>query len=78
MSETVARITSETSRQERVLVVADACFEMFTLQELKRPIAILHEVALSFPEASAAEISEAIALAISWRRALRKASGWTH
>lgn len=78
MSETVARITSETSRQERVLIVADTCFEMFTIQELKRPIAILHEVALSFPEASAGEISEAIALAISWRRALRKASGWMH
>jgi hypothetical protein len=78
MSETVSRITPETPRQERILIVADACFEMFSIQELKRPVAILHEVALSFPEASAAEISEAIALAISWRRALRRASGWMH
>lgn len=78
MSQTALPNTLERSRQARVLLVADACFEMFSIQELKRPITILHEIALSFPEATASEIGEAITLALSWRRALRRASGWTH
>ena len=78
MSETTTTVTLTTTQQDRVLLVADACFEMFSIQELKRPITILHEIAHSFPEASAAEITEAIALALSWRRALRRARGWTH
>ena len=78
MSETTTPVPSSTTQQDRVLLVADACFEMFSIQELKRPITILHEIAHSFPEASAAEITEAIALALSWRRALRRARGWTH
>ena len=78
MSETTTPATSITTQQDRVLLVADVCFEMFSIQELKRPITILHEIAHSFPEASAAEITEAIALALSWRRALRRAGGWTH
>jgi hypothetical protein len=78
MSETTTTVTLTTTQQDRVLLVADACFEMFSIQELKRPITILHEIAQSFPEASAAEITEAIALALSWRRALRRARGWTH
>jgi hypothetical protein len=78
MSETNALATSTATQQDRVLLVADACFEMFSIHELKRPVTILHEIAHSFPEASASEITEAIALAISWRRALRQARGWTH
>ena len=78
MSESTSRVIADSTHQERILRVADACFEMFSIQELKRPITILHEIAHSFPEATAAEITEAIKLAISWRRALRYASGWTH
>ncbi|MFO0416476.1 MAG: hypothetical protein ACK5Y6_04235 [Pseudomonadota bacterium] len=68
--------TTEQRRDTLVLSIADTCFEMFSLQELKRPIAILHEIALSFPEATRSEIQDAINIAISWRRALRNASGW--
>jgi hypothetical protein len=71
-------LTTEVPQRERVLRIADTCFEMFTIYELKRPVTILHELAHSFPEASATEISEAISLAISWRRALRRARGWMH
>jgi hypothetical protein len=78
MSESTSRVIADSTHQERILRVADACFEMFSIQELKRPITILHEIAHSFPEATATEITEAIKLAISWRRALRYASGWTH
>lgn len=78
MSESTSRVIADSTHQERILRVADACFEMFSIQELKRPITILHEIAHSFPEATASEITEAIKLAISWRRALRYASGWTH
>ena len=76
MSTSSESTTIQDHKQERILRVADACFEMFTIQELKRPIAILHEIALSFPEASGSEIQEAINLAINWRRALRKVGGW--
>lgn len=78
MSQTISRSSTDSTHQDRILRVADVCFEMFTIQELKRPVSILHEIAHSFPEVSAAEISEAIKLAISWRRALRDAGGWTH
>lgn len=66
------------NNRDRILRIADTCFEMFSIQELKRPITILHEIAHSFPEANRTEISEAIKLALSWRRALRDAGGWTH
>jgi len=79
MSETSTPATSTTPHtKDRVLIVADACFEMFSIQELKRPITILHEIAHSFPEASAAEITEAVGLALSWRRTLRRTRGWQH
>jgi hypothetical protein len=76
-----AEVTTENQetaelKNARVLTIADTCFEMFSLQELRRPVAILHEIALSFPDASRAEIQDAINIAISWRRALRNASGW--
>jgi hypothetical protein len=76
---TLATDTSPHTRRERlVLQIADTCFEMFSIKELKRPVAILHEIAISFPEASALEIQEAISLAISWRRALRNVAGLAH
>jgi hypothetical protein len=79
MSDTLS--TTSTSSQldnQRILRIADVCFEMFTIQELKRPVAILREIALSFPEANAKEIQEAIKMAITWRRAMRGFNGWTH
>jgi hypothetical protein len=79
MSDT-AQNTSNNSQldDKRILRIADVCFEMFTIQELKRPVAILREIALSFPDANSKEIQEAIKMAISWRRALRGFNGWTH
>jgi hypothetical protein len=79
MSDT-AQNTSNISQLDNQLImrIADVCFEMFSIQELKRPVAILREIALSFPEATAKEIQEAIKMAISWRRALRGFNGWTH
>jgi hypothetical protein len=79
MSDT-SQNTSNISQLDNQLImrIADVCFEMFSIQELKRPVAILREIALSFPEANAKEIQEAIKMAISWRRALRGFNGWTH
>jgi len=79
MSDT-AQNTSNISQLDNQLImrIADVCFEMFSIQELKRPVAIIREIALSFPEANSKEIQEAIKMAISWRRALRGFNGWMH
>lgn len=78
MTTLATNIAPHTRRECLVLQIADTCFEMFSIKELKRPITILHEIAISFPEASALEIQEAISLAISWRRALRNIAGLAH
>lgn len=64
--------------KKRVLQIADVCFEMFSVKELRRPIAVLHELAIAFPEATSRDFQQAIQLAISWRLALKGNLGLTH
>jgi hypothetical protein len=78
MSDTLSIASVSQLDNQRILKIADVCFEMFSIQELKRPVAVLREIALSFPDANAKEIQEAIKMAISWRRAMKGFNGWTH
>jgi hypothetical protein len=62
----------------RLLALADACFEMFSMSELRKPLTILNELSLSFPDMSRPEIFRAVRLALSWRRILRDAGEPVH
>lgn len=70
--------TFESGRKELVLKIADVCFEMFSIKELRRPLIVLHELAIAFPDATSSDIQQAIQLAISWRLALRDTRGMAH
>lgn len=62
--------------KQRLLELADTCFEVFSLKELKRSRDITKELSQSYPEATREEIESAIGLAISWRRTLLRAAKW--
>jgi hypothetical protein len=61
-----------------VIEIADVCFEVFSVKELRKPASILHEIELSFPHARELEIQQAISLALSWRVSLRTLNGLVH
>ena len=61
-----------------IIVLADVCFEMFSIKELRRPSLILDEMRSAFPEFNDAEILRAISMALSWRRLLRNAGRPLH
>lgn len=70
---------SPAARDTRALLpVADACFEMFSVRELKKPLTILPELKAAFPESSEGEILRAVSLALSWKRLLRAAGKPLH
>jgi hypothetical protein len=69
---------SVTATREKLLTVADACFEMFSIRELRNPITILPELSTEFPDVSKEEILKAAHLALSWRRLLRAAGKPVH
>jgi hypothetical protein len=77
-STTPTSSAQEKQNKKLVLQIADVCFEMFSVRELRRPLVVLHELAIAFPEASSKDFQEAIQLAISWRLALRNIQGLTH
>ena len=56
-----------------MLILADVCFEMFTIRELKRPETIMGELQAAFPDVAEGDIGKAIGMALSWRRLLRSA-----
>lgn len=58
----------------RVLAIADSCFEVFTVRELLQARLIRKEILSSFANSTEAEVAEAIALALSWRRMLGEAA----
>lgn len=62
-----------TSRQEEkeVIILADVCFEMFPIKELRRPHLILDELRAAFPDFNEEDILRAISMALTWRRMLR-------
>jgi hypothetical protein len=68
----------ETARRSVVIQIADVCFEMFSVRELRRPHVILNEILLSFPDSNSQEIREAISLALSWRISLRSLGNFVH
>ena len=45
--------TVETRKNRLVLQIADVCFEMFSVRELRKPVAVLRELSAAFPEAPA-------------------------
>ena len=58
------------SRRARVLMIADSCFEVFSVRELINEQSIRDEVLSSFANSDESEVAEAISLALSWRRML--------
>jgi len=72
------RPTTSTADKRTLLPVADACFEMFSVRELKRPRAILPELLAAFPEFCKEDILHAVSLALSWKRLLRAAGKPLH
>ena len=70
--ESSAEGVSMTDRpSSRTLELADTCFEVFSLRELRRPKGILHELTSSYPDLSLLEVTRAISIALSWKRLLR-------
>ncbi len=64
---------------ERALAsIADACFEMFAIRELKKPRLLLPELRAAFPEFGDEEIVQAVSLALSWKRLLKAAGKPVH
>lgn len=61
-----------------IIVLADVCFEMFPIKELRKPHLILDELKSAFPEFAECEILRAISMALSWRRLLRDAGRPLH
>lgn len=78
--ETISTETaSKALRNERSLaLVADACFEMFSAKELRKPSLILPELRAAFPEYCDQEIAQAVGMALSWKRLLRSAGRPVH
>jgi len=68
----------EITTKKLVIQIADVCFEMFSVKELRRPVAVLHELAIAFPEATSRDFEDAIKLAISWRLSLKGNLGLAH
>jgi hypothetical protein len=62
--------------KQRILELADTCFEVFSIRELKRSGDIIKEISKSYPEVTRAEIEKAIDLALAWRRTLIHAAKW--
>lgn len=63
------------STPNRVLEIADTCFEVFSSRELKNSATILPELVATYPDLSQSELLQSINLALSWKRQLRKARG---
>ena len=61
-----------------ILILADVCFEMFPIKELRRPHLILDELRAAFPHFNEPDILRAISMALSWRRLLRDAGRPLH
>lgn len=61
-----------------ILVLADVCFEMFSIKELRRPHLILDELVAAFPDFTEPEILRAISMALHWRLVLRAAGRPLH
>ncbi len=63
---------------KEIFILADVCFEMFAIKELRRPHLIIDELRAAFPDFEEPEILGAISMALSWRRMLRNAGRALH
>jgi hypothetical protein len=64
--------------EREILVLADVCFEMFPIKELRRPHLILDELKAAFPDFEERDFLRAISMALTWRRLLRAAGRPLH
>lgn len=76
--ETLVLSSSRTEKEHQILALADTCFEMFPLRELRRPHLIVDELEAAFPTLERVDILRAIAMALSWRRLLHAAGRPLH
>lgn len=65
-------------QHKEIVILADVCFEMFPIKELRRPHLILDELRTAFPDFEDSEILKAISMALSWRLLLRAAGRPLH
>ena len=72
------KVSVTLSSERAIAPVADACFEMFAVRELKKPRLLLPELRAAFPEFCDEEILQAISLALSWKRLLKAAGKPVH
>ncbi len=72
------QIKSLSERRARVLKIADSCFEMFTIRELRHQRSIREEVLSSFLDSNESEVIEALSLALSWRRMVAESICFPH
>jgi hypothetical protein len=76
--EQLANDTHTTRNPRELIILADVCFEMFPIRELRKPSLILDELRAAFPEFNEPDILRAISMALSWRRLLRDAGRPLH
>lgn len=78
-SETLTTPSDSIRKDDRdILILADVCFEMFPIKELRRPHLILDELQAAFPDFEEIDIMKAISMALTWRRLLRAAGRPLH
>lgn len=77
-SETIATTSLSGTQDREIVILADVCFEMFPIKELRKPHLILDELHAAFPDFNEAEILKAISMALSWRLLLRAAGRPLH
>ena len=77
-SEQLPATSSLRNEEKEIIILADVCFEMFPIKELRRPRLILDELRAAFPDFDEGEILKAISLALTWRRLLRTAGKQLH
>jgi hypothetical protein len=76
--ETLTGTTYQQHDARDIIVLADVCFEMFPMKELRKPHLIIDELRAAFPEFDEPEILRAVSMALSWRRLLRDAGRPLH
>jgi hypothetical protein len=78
-SEPLSQLGSTARDEHReIVILADVCFEMFSIKELRRPHLILDELVAAFPDFDEPQILRAISMALHWRLVLRAAGRPLH
>lgn len=74
----IESVRTSTRPDSQILILADVCFEMFAIKELRKPHTIIDEIHAAFPEMNETDILKAISMALNWRRLLRAAGRPLH